>query len=231
MKINRIIYSSTHTKKFLVKEHNIDCWCTDVTSQEVIKKHVIKSLGHRARFHVTMLTNHDGYLGPFWIACCPKLDKKEKFFWWCMWHRTEFDLNVLFFHLHARKMPFNALVFTFRSKVDLIWTLAIRPVIAQSVHFHKISKKKNIDLCQLFFSLKGSTFLTKIMKQKLWVCVLFFCGRTAESAHQIHFLEMGLGRVSKWHICERGKKALKNQFLHNLHRDITVRTQFDKYGA
>ena len=56
-----------------------ETWCTDVTSQEVIKK-VIKSWGHRARFHVTMLTNHDGYLGPFWTARSPKLDKKESFF-------------------------------------------------------------------------------------------------------------------------------------------------------
>ena len=43
--------------------------------------------------------------------------------------------------------------------------------------------------------------------------------------------ERGLGRVSKWHVCERGKKALKNPFFQNLHRDITVRTQCDKDGA
>ena len=88
-------------------------WCTDATSQEVIKKYVIKSWGHRARFHVTMLTNHDGYLRPFWTARSPKLDKKEKCFWWCMWHRAEFDLNVLFIHLRTRKMLFNALQFHF----------------------------------------------------------------------------------------------------------------------
>ena len=40
-----------------------------------------------------------------------------------------------------------------------------------------------------------------------------------------------LGRVSKWHVCGRRKKALKNPFLQNLHRDITVRTQCDKDGA
>ena len=57
-----------------------ETWCTDVTSQGVIKKYVIKSWGHRARFHVTMLRNHDGYLGPFWTARSPKLDKKEEFF-------------------------------------------------------------------------------------------------------------------------------------------------------
>ena len=43
--------------------------------------------------------------------------------------------------------------------------------------------------------------------------------------------ERGLGRVSKWHVCERGKKVLKNQFFQNLHRDITVRMQCDKDGA
>ena len=44
-------------------------------------------------------------------------------------------------------MPFNALVSTLRSKVaHLIWTRAIRPVIAQSVQFSKIAKNLNIDL-------------------------------------------------------------------------------------
>ena len=33
-----------------------------------------------------------------------------------MWNRTEIDLNVLFIHLRTRKTPFNALVFTLRSK-------------------------------------------------------------------------------------------------------------------
>ena len=84
-----------------------------------------------------------------------------------MWHRTEFNLNLLF-------IKKNALVFTLRSKEDLIWTLAVRPFIAQSVHFNKISKTQNIDLCQFFFSLKGSTVLTKIMKQKVGVSVLVF---------------------------------------------------------
>ena len=67
-----------------------------------------------------------------------------------MWYRTEFDLNVLFIHLRTRKMPFNALVFTLRSKVELNWTRALRPVIAQSVQFSKIAKKLNIDLYQFF---------------------------------------------------------------------------------
>ena len=60
-----------------------------------------------------------------------------------MWYRTEFDFNVLFIHLRTRKMPFNALVFTLRSKVELNWARAILHVIAQSVQFSKISKKYN----------------------------------------------------------------------------------------
>ena len=67
-----------------------------------------------------------------------------------MWYRTEFDFNALFIHLRTRKMPFYALVFTLRSKVDLIWTRASQLVIAQSVQFSKIAKKLNIDLCQFF---------------------------------------------------------------------------------
>ena len=61
-----------------------------------------------------------------------------------MWYRTEF------IHLRTRKMPFNALVFTLRSEVELNWTRAFRPVMAQSVQFSKIAKKLNIDLCQFF---------------------------------------------------------------------------------
>ena len=57
-----------------------------------------------------------------------------------MWYCTEFDFNVLFRHLHTRKMSFNALVFTLRSKVELNWTRAIRAVIAQSVQFSEVSK-------------------------------------------------------------------------------------------
>ena len=67
-----------------------------------------------------------------------------------MWDRTEFDFNVLFIHLRTRKMPFNALVFTLPPKVELNWTRAIRPVIAESVQFSKMAKKLNIDLRQFF---------------------------------------------------------------------------------
>ena len=67
-----------------------------------------------------------------------------------MWYHTEFEVDVLFIHLRTMKMPFNALVFTLGSKVELNWTRAIRHVIAQSVQFSKIAKKLNIDLCQFF---------------------------------------------------------------------------------
>ena len=52
-----------------------------------------------------------------------------------MLYHAELDFNVLFIHLCTRKMPFNALVFTLRSKVQLKWTPAIQPVIAQSIQF------------------------------------------------------------------------------------------------
>ena len=78
-----------------------------------------------------------------------------------MWYRTEFDFNVLFIHFNTRKMPCNALVFSLRSKVELNWTRAIRPVIAQSVQFSKIAKKLNIDLCQFFSHRKEALSLLK----------------------------------------------------------------------
>ena len=78
-----------------------------------------------------------------------------------MWHYTEFDFNVLLIHLRTRKMPFNVLVFTLRSKVELNWTPAFRPVMAQSVQFSKIAKKMNIDLCQFFAHRKEALSLLK----------------------------------------------------------------------
>ena len=49
-------------------------------------------------------------------------------------------------------MPFFAPVFTLRSKVDLILTRAIGPIIAQSAQFSKLVKKLNIDFLPIFFS-------------------------------------------------------------------------------
>ena len=80
-----------------------------------------------------------------------------------MWYCTEFDFIVLFIHLpvHTGKMPFNDPVFTLRSKVELNWTRAIRPVIAQSVHFSKIAKQLNIALGQFFSHRKEALSLLK----------------------------------------------------------------------
>ena len=78
-----------------------------------------------------------------------------------MWYSTKFDFNVFFIHLRNRKMPFNALVFTLRSKVELTWTRAIRPVIAESVQFSKIAKKLNMDLSQFFSHRKEALSLLK----------------------------------------------------------------------
>ena len=78
-----------------------------------------------------------------------------------MWYHTELDFNVLFIHLSTRKIPFNALVFTLRYKVELNWTRATRPVIAQSVQFSKIAEKLNIDLCPFFSHRKQALSLLK----------------------------------------------------------------------
>ena len=81
-----------------------------------------------------------------------------------MWYRTEFvNLTLMYFfiHLRTRKMPFNAPVFIVRSKVELNWTRAIRPVIDQSAQFSKIAKKLNIDLCQFFSHRKEALSLLK----------------------------------------------------------------------
>ena len=78
-----------------------------------------------------------------------------------MWYRTEFEFIVLFIHLHTRKIPFNVPVLILRSKVELNWTRAIRPMIAQSVQFSKIGKKLNIDLSQFFSHRKEALSLLK----------------------------------------------------------------------
>ena len=129
----------------------------------------------------------------------PKLDKKKRFFEWCMWYRTEFDFNILFIHLRTIKMPFNALVFTLRSKVELNWTHAIRHVITQSVQFSKIAKKLNIDLCQFFSHRKEALSLLKSWNKK-WGSPYSFlrksCRKSAPNAFSLIF-ERGLGRVLK----------------------------------
>ena len=103
-----------------------------------------------------------GYFGPFdKNHAQPKTRQNGKVF--SMMHVVShiFCINVFFIHLRTRKMPFNALVFTLRFKVELHWTRAIRHVIAQSVQFSKIDKKLNIDLCQFFSHRKEALSLLK----------------------------------------------------------------------
>ena len=83
-----------------------------------------------------------------------------------MWYRSEFDFHVLFIHLLNRKMPFNALVFTLRPKVEFNWIRPIRPVMAQSVQVSKIAKKLIIDLCQFFSHRKEALSLLKSRNKK-----------------------------------------------------------------
>ena len=65
----------------------------------------------------------------------------------------------IFYPLTYQKNAF--FVFTLRFKVDLIWTRAIRLVIAQSVQFSKIAKKLNMDLCEFFSHWKEALCLLK----------------------------------------------------------------------
>ena len=58
-------------------------------------------------------------------------------------------------------MPFNVVVNTLRSKVELNWTRAFEPVMAQSVQLSKIAKKLNVDLCQFFAHRKEALSLLK----------------------------------------------------------------------
>ena len=58
-------------------------------------------------------------------------------------------------------MPFNAIGFTLRSTVELNWTRAIRPVIAQTKQYSKIAKNMNIHLCQFFSHRKEALSLLK----------------------------------------------------------------------
>ena len=63
--------------------------------------------------------------------------------------------------MYLRNMPFNVVVNTLRSKVELNWTRAFEPVMAQSVQLSKIAKKLNVDLCQFFAHRKEALSLLK----------------------------------------------------------------------
>ena len=56
-----------------------------------------------------------------------------------------------------------------------------------------------------------------------------FGGRAGDSAHHLHFLQ--LGRVSKRHVRGRWKKALKNSVLWNLHGGKAIKTYCHKGEA
>ena len=63
--------------------------------------------------------------------------------------------------LRTKKTPFDVLVFTLPSKVNLIWTRAIRPVIAQSAQFGEIA------FSQIHFSEARAQWST--MGKKIWL--------------------------------------------------------------
>ena len=92
----------------------------------------------------------------------------------------------------------------------IIKSVYIRPVKAQSVQFSKITKKLNIDLCQFFYEKKVALFLSKSWKKTRF----FARAACAESAHHMHFLRFWErnGMYVEWHVCGRGKKALKIHF-------------------
>ena len=132
----------------------------------------------------------------------------------------------MFIHLRTRKMPFGALVFTLRSKVELNWTRATRSVIAQSVQFSKIEKTEH-RFGPIFFSSKGRTVLIKIMKYKMGVAALVFAVELQKAPTKcifVHFWER-TGASFKMACMWKGKEVLKNPFLQNLHRDTSLRTQ------
>ena len=112
----------------------------------------------------------------------PKTRQKSEIF--SMMHAVSHRIWIF---VRTRKMSFKALVFTLHSEVDLIWTRAIRSVIVQSAQFSKIAKQLNVDLCQSFSHWKEALFLLKSWNKK-WASPYSFCGRAAESAHQMHFL-------------------------------------------
>ena len=110
-------------------------------------------------------------------------------------------------------MPFNALVFTLHSKVEIIWTRDIRPVRAQSVQLSKIAKKLNTDLCQ-FFPIERKHCCHQNHEIKKGGHCPRFCGRAANV--RVKFISSDFWE--DWgNFNGSGKRALKNLFLQNLH--------------
>ena len=128
-----------------------------------------------------------------------------------------------------QKNAFFALVFTLRSKVNLILTRAIGPITAQSAQFSKIVKKMNIDSCQFFSHWKEALLLLKSWN-KIWEspysCLRQSCRKCAPHAF-FPISERGLGRVSKWHVCgSSGRKNVLRKLLcipyHRLKASFSV---------
>ena len=94
--------------------------------------------------------------------------------------------------LMYQKNAFFALVFTLRSKVNLILTRAIGPITAQSAQFSKIVKKMNIDSCQFFSHWKEALLLLKSWN-KIWEspysCLRQSCRKCAPHAFFSDFWE------------------------------------------
>ena len=151
MKTNWIIYSSAHAKKILVKEANIDCgwnlvhWCNKSRGDKRVRN---KKLGSPCSFSRHNAEKSWRLFGTLLDRVRPKTRQKGEIFLMMHVASHRIWLECIVYPLTYKK---NALVFTLRSNEDLIWTLAVRPVTAQSVHFNKISKTRNIDLCQFFF--------------------------------------------------------------------------------
>ena len=123
-------------------------------------------------------------------------------------------LKCIVYPLSYQKIPFNALVFTLRSKVDLIWMRAIRPVKAQSVQFSKNAKKLNTDLCQFFLFERKHCPCHNLEIKNGGHCTRF-CGRAANVRTKCISSDFW----KEWgNFDGRGKRALKNLFLQNLHR-------------
>ena len=149
------------------------------------------------------------YLGPFGRnPAQPKTRQKGEFFsiMHLVLHRIW--IKCIVYPLTYQKNAFFALVFTLRSKVDLILTRATGTIIAQSAQFSKIVKKLNIDSCQFFSHWKEALVLLKSWN-KIWSSPYSFlrqsCRKYAPHAFSPIF-ERGLGRVSEGMYVEGGRK-------------------------
>ena len=140
----------------------------------------------------------------------PKTRQKGEIFWMTHVVSHRIWIECIVYPPTYQKNAFSCSCFYFnlRSKVDLILTSDIRPIIAQFSQFSKIVKKLNVDSCQFFSHWKEAPFLLKSWNKK-WRSPYSFltqsCRKCAPPAFS-PFFERGLGRVSKWHEYGRGRK-------------------------